>query len=296
MSVINLKEINMKIKILIATAVLLMSFTANKPAYMLFSKDGKKVKYEKMIKALNKADVVFIGELHNNPISHWAEYEITKDLFKAHGKNIMLGAEMFEADNQLVINEYLNGYFSAKKFEDDARLWPNYKTDYKPLMTFAEKNKLKFIATNIPRRYANIVFKEGFDGLNKLSDEAKHYIAPLPPKYDPKVKCYADMVEMGKKMGHGTAFFPEAQAIKDATMAYFIQKNLTKGQLFIHYNGSYHSDNHEGIVWYLRNLNPDLKVLTVSCVEQKDIKELKEDNKNLADYIFAIPESMTKTY
>ncbi|RLD50330.1 MAG: iron-regulated protein [Bacteroidetes bacterium] len=286
----------MKIKMIIAAAVVLMSFTADKPAYQLYNQEGKKVKYEKMIKALNKADVIFIGELHNNPISHWAEYEITKDLYQKHEAGIILGAEMFESDNQLVINEYLKGYFPDKKFEADARLWPNYNTDYKPLMTFAKKNKLNFVASNIPRRYASIVFKEGFEGLNKLTDEGKRYIAPLPPKYDPNVKCYADMIEMGKKMGHGTAEFPKAQAIKDATMAYFIQKNLEKGKLFIHYNGSYHSDNHEGIVWYLKNANPKLKILTVSCVEQKNIKELKEDNKNLADYIFAIPETMTKTY
>ena len=273
-----------------------MSFTANKPAYQLFNKVGKKVKYEKMIKALNKADIVFIGELHNNPISHWAEYEITKDLFAKHEGGLTLGAEMFESDNQLIINEYLKGYFSEKKFEADARLWPNYSTDYKPLMTFAKNNKLKFIATDIPRRYANIVFKEGFEGLNKLSAEAKRYIAPLPPEYNPKIKCYADMIEMGKKMGHGSANFPKAQAIKDATMAYFIQKNLEKNKLFIHYNGSYHSDNHEGIVWYLKNSNPKLKILTVSCVEQKDIENLKEENNNLADYIFVIPETMTKTY
>ncbi len=287
----------MKFKILsLAAAMILMSFANDKPAYRLFSKDGKKVKYEKMIKALNKADIVFIGELHNNPISHWAELEITKDLFKSHNGGLTLGAEMFESDNQLVINEYLKGYFSAKKFEADARLWPNYKTDYKPLMTFAKDNKLKFIATNIPRRYANIVFKEGFEGLNKLTDEAKKYIAPLPPKYDLKVKCYTDMIEMGKQMGDTNLYFPKAQAIKDATMAYFIQKNLQKGKIFIHYNGSYHSDNHEGIVWYLKNAAPNLKILTVTSVEQKNINELAEENKNKADYILVIPESMTKTY
>ncbi len=291
----QLKNIKMN-KILILFSVILMSFTSDKPAYQIFDKNGKKVKYEKMIKALNKADVIFIGELHNNPISHWAELEITKDLFQKHTGGITLGAEMFESDNQIIIDEFLKGYFSGKKFEADARLWPNYDTDYKPLMSFAKEHKLNFIATNIPRRYASIVFSEGFEGLEKLSPEAKRYIAPLPPKYDPKVKCYADMIEMGKKMGHSSANFPKAQAIKDATMAHFIMQNLKNGKLFIHYNGSYHSDNHEGIVWYLKNANPELKILTVSCIEQKEINKLNEQNKNLADYIFAIPESMTKTY
>jgi uncharacterized iron-regulated protein len=287
---------SMKNTVLILSTIILMSFTADKPAYRLFTGDGEPGQYEKMIDALNKADVVFIGELHNNPISHWVEYEITKDLFEKHEKGIILGAEMFESDNQLIIDEYLNDYFSEKKFESDARLWPNYNTDYKPLITFAKEHNLNFIAANIPRRYASIVFKEGFEGLDKLSDQAKAYIAPLPPKYNPTVKCYADMIEMGKKMGHGNPNFPKAQAIKDATMAYFIQKNLQKGKLFIHYNGSYHSDNYEGIVWYLKNADPNLKIMTVTSVEQKNINELSEESKNLADYIFIIPDSMTKTY
>lgn len=286
----------MKAKILIILAIFLMGFTSDKPAYKLFDKDGKSVKYSKMIKALSEADIVFFGESHNNPISHWMELEVTKDLAKLSPKGITLGAEMFEADNQLIINEYLSGLVAEKKFEAEVRKWPNYDTDYKPLMSFARENNYKFIATNIPRRYASIVFKKGFKGLSELSKEAKSYIAPLPIAYDENVKCYANMIEMGKQMGHGTPKFPQSQAIKDATMSYFILKNLEKGKTFIHYNGSYHSDNHEGIVWHLKKANPNLKIITITTVEQKDIESLKNENKNKADFILSVPESMTKTY
>jgi len=286
----------MKTKILIILTAILMSFTTDKPAYKLFNKDAKSVKYSKMLKALSKADIVFFGELHNNPISHWMELEVTKDLAKLNSNGLTLGAEMFEADNQLIINEYLQGIIAKKKFEAEVRKWPNYDTDYKPLMTFAKENNYKFIATNIPRRYASVVFSKGFKGLEKLSKEAKSYIAPLPIAYDENVKCYADMIEMGKKMGHGTPQFPQSQAIKDATMAYFILKNIEDGKIFIHYNGSYHSDNHEGIVWHLKKANPNLKIVTITTVEQKDIDKLSGENKNLANYIFVVSESMTKTY
>jgi len=286
----------MKIKLLILLVAVTMSFTSDKPAYKLFNKNGKSMKYSKMIKTLSEADVVFIGELHNNPISHWMELEITKDLAKLNTKGIILGAEMFEADNQLIIDEYLKGLISEKKFEAEVRKWPNYDTDYKPLMSFAKENKFQFIATNIPRRYASIVFSKGFVGLDKLNKEAKSYIAPLPIVYDEKVKCYADMIEMGKKMGHGNPKFPQAQAIKDATMCHFILENLEEGKTFIHYNGSYHSDNYEGIVWHLKKANPNLKIVTVTTIEQKDIEKLNKDSKNTADFIFVVPESMTKTY
>lgn len=96
--------------------------------------------------------------------------------------------------------------------------------------------------------------------------------------------------------GHGGENLPKAQAIKDATMAYFIHKNLKNNSLFIHFNGSYHSDNFEGIFWYLKQLNTELKIKTISTVEQNSIEKLEVSNKNKADFIIAVPENMIKTY
>jgi uncharacterized iron-regulated protein len=288
------------ILLIVLAALISFSFTPDKPAYKLFDKNGKEVKYEKMIRELKKNRIVFIGELHDNPISHWMELQITKDLYDSTTQNLILGAEMFEADNQLVIDEYLQKLFDDKKFEAELKLWKNYKTDYKPLMLFARDNGLRFVATNIPRRYANIVFRKGFEGLDELSDEAKKYIAPLPVKYDPEVKCYKDMLNMGDspagKAAHVMANLPKAQAAKDATMAYFIDKNMEPGKIFIHYNGSYHSKEHEGIIWYLSLMDKGYEIVTVSTVNQKDINVLDDENKGTADYIICVPDDMTRTY
>ena len=288
------------ILLIVLAALISFSFTPDKPAYKLFDKNGKEIKYEKMIRELKKNRIVFIGELHDNPISHWMELQITKDLYDSTTQNLILGAEMFEADNQLVIDEYLQKLFDDKKFEAELKLWKNYKTDYKPLMLFARDNGLRFVATNIPRRYANIVFRKGFEGLDELSDEAKKYIAPLPVKYDPEVKCYKDMLNMGDspagKAAHVMANLPKAQAAKDATMAYFIDKNMEPGKIFIHYNGSYHSKEHEGIIWYLSLMDKGYEIVTVSTVNQKDINVLDDENKGTADYIICVPDDMTRTY
>lgn len=88
----------------------------------------------------------------------------------------------------------------------------------------------------------------------------------------------------------------KAQASKDATMAYFILKNLSDGKTFIHFNGTYHSDNFEGISWYLKRNNPELKILTIGSIEQNSIDELNEESMSVADFILCIPEDMTKTY
>lgn len=276
--------------------IALFAFKSDKPAYQIFNKDAKPVKYEKMLKAAEEADIVFFGELHNNPIAHWMELELTKDLYAVKGKKLVLGAEMFETDNQLIIDEYFNGKIKKSNFEKEVRLWPNYKTDYEPLLEFAKDSGLRFVATNVPRRYAALVNSEGFEGLEPLSAEAKAFIAQLPIKYDGELSGYKNMLEMMKDLPHVNENIPKAQALKDATMAEFILKNWSPGETFLHYNGSYHSDDFQGIVWYLLQANPNLKIVTIASVEQKDVDALEDSYLNKADFILAVPESMTKTY
>jgi uncharacterized iron-regulated protein len=285
--------------LLLAASLSLLSFRSDKPAYRLYDASGRNVKYQKMIETVSTADVVFFGELHDNPISHWLELEVTADIHKNAGNRLVLGAEMFETDDQLVLNEYLSKKYEADKFEAEVKLWKNYKTDYKPLVEFSKKNGLPFIATNIPRRYASMVSRRGLEVLDSLTPEAKELIAPLPISYDPELKCYKDMMSMHGMPGMGgkpNENMPKAQAVKDATMAHFIAKNLQQGQIFIHYNGAYHSDNYLGIIHYLKLFRPGIRVATITTVLQDDIQTLQPDNAGLADFIIVTPETMTRTY
>ena len=270
----------------------IIGFSQEKKAYQLFNKKGKKVDYGKLLIAAEKAQVVLFGEYHNNAISHWIELELTKDL--ADKNKIILGAEMIEADNQKQLDQFLKGEINQKQLDSTARLWPNYKTDYKPLVEFAKENNIPFIATNIPRRFASLVSKKGFEGLENLTSEEKTWIAPLPIVYDSELPGYVNMMKM---MGdHASPNMPKAQAIKDATMAYFIQKNLKEKSIFIHFNGTYHSDNFEGIYWYLKKAAPNLEILTIATIEQKELKKISTEDYNKADYILVIDEDVTKTH
>ena len=264
----------------------------DKKAYQLFDKKGKKVTFDKVIKETLKTEVVLFGEFHNNPICHWLQLELTKEV--AAKSKLILGAEMIEADNQMQLNDYLSGKITQKQLDSTARLWPNYKTDYKPLVDFAKASKLPFIATNIPRRYASMVHKKGFEVLETLSDEEKSWIAPQPIAYNKNLPGYTQMMTM---MGeHTSPNMPKAQASKDATMAYFITKNLQPNSVFIHYNGSFHSDNFDGINWYLRKYQPEIKIVTISTVEQNQLKKLENEHLNKADFILVVDENMTKTH
>lgn len=285
------------------SAIALVSFFsfiqlfAELPAYYIYSSKGKKVSYSKMVKELANSDIVLFGEFHDNPIAHWLQLELTKSLFAQKGNALVLAAEMFEADNQLIFDEYLTGKISETRFEEEMRLWKNYKTDYKPLVKLAKDNKLRFVASNIPRRYASMVATGGFEVLVNLSEEARRFIAPLPVEYDPELPGYKKMLEMGG-MGKGQVNenLPRAQAIKDATMAHFILKNWETGKQIIHYHGTYHSDFYEGIYWYLKKGNPLLNINTIATVTQEDIQKLSEESIGRADYIIVVPQTMTRTY
>lgn len=245
-----------------------------------------------MIREQQKKDIVLFGEFHNNPISHWLQLELTKDLYGK--RDLILGAEMFEADNQTALNDYLSGKIDQKGLDSAARLWKNYKTDYAPLVNFAKDKKLSFIGTNIPRRYASLVSRRGFETLDSLSATEKSWMAPLPMAYDSELPGYKKMLEM--MGGHGGPNLPKAQASKDATMAHFILKNFKPGSLFLHFNGAYHSDNYEGILWYLKKPRPELAYSTITTVLQKDIKKLLSENKGKADFIICVDEDMTTTH
>jgi uncharacterized iron-regulated protein len=277
-----------------AVSILLFSFRSDKKAYQIFDEKGKEVHYSKLLEDLKDADIILFGEFHDNPINHWLEQELTKDLYADKKGNLILSAEMFESDDQTAIDEYLTGAVSEKTLKDEVKLWTNFLSDYKPLLDFAKKNKLHFVAANIPRRYANMVYSKGLEKLDSISEDAKRWIAPLPILYDSTLRCYEDIFK--KAEGHGGQNLPKSQAIKDATMAYFMLKNYTAGKTLIHYNGSYHSDFHQGIEWYLKKLNPDLKIMTIGSTEQDEIEELDQENFGQANFIICTPNSMSKTY
>ncbi|MDF1574731.1 MAG: ChaN family lipoprotein [Bacteroidales bacterium] len=196
---ISKKQIYLKtFMLLIVAGSFSLALNAQKAAYRLFREDGRKVKYEKMLEQASGADIVLFGEYHTNPISHWLQLELTTDLLAARGKELILGAEMFEADNQLILDEYLAGLITEEKFEEEARLWKNYQTDYKPLVLLAKGNGLTFVASNIPRRYANMVFKKGVASLDSLSEKALSYMAPLPLEYDTSLNCYRQLMGSGR--------------------------------------------------------------------------------------------------
>lgn len=278
--------------VVISCTFLSVSLAQHDMAFQLYNKKGKKVSYKKMVKVLAENEVVLFGELHDNPIAHWMQLKISKSLYTVG--DVVMGAEMFESDNQHVLNDYLNGQIDEKAFDSLARLWVNYATDYAPLVELAKTLKFPFIATNVPRKYASLVYKKGFEALEELPDNEKQWIAPLPIPYDASLSQYQAMLEM--MGGHGGENFPKAQAIKDATMAHLIVTALKENTTVIHFNGSFHSNYYEGIYWYLQQYKPGIKVATINTILVEDINNIDKSEFETADFILAVDHEMTSTY
>jgi len=261
---------------------------ARRESYQFYDKTGSPRSDTDVISHFARADVVLFGELHDNPVIHQLQYDMTRGLFERRDGRLILGAEMFEADNQIVLDEYLAGLIKHEHLINEAKVWGNYEPDYRPLVEFAKEHHLPFIATNIPRRYANLVAREGIEALDKLSEQATQSMAPLPIHVDMDTPGYREMMGMGHGMGAKAQNFVAAQAVKDATMAYFILHHLEEGSLFVHFNGDYHSRSYGGIYWYLKAAAPELQVQTIASVESHT-GEFEEAHRNLGDQVLLVP-------
>jgi uncharacterized iron-regulated protein len=273
------------------TAMTLTIFSqTNEANYKIFDGKGNSATMPQILDAIGQNDVVFLGEMHDDSVGHSLQFDIFKATVEKYGTNrkVSLSLEMFEKDIQVVVNEYLSGMISEKKFLDDSRPWGNYKTDYRPLVELAKEKKLDVIAANSPRRYVNMVSRGGRDSLNGLSKEAKSWLPPLP-YFEPST-AYSDKFKslMGpsNEAQQGIDKILASQSLWDAGMSYSISQNLVKKGLIVHLNGSFHTESRLGTVEHLLKYKPKTKVLVVTIRYEDDFQTFdKTKYENLGDFV-----------
>lgn len=296
-----LKKIILGLFVLAATT---LEFNAQTPQlsetnFRVFDGDGKAVQLAQIIDALQTADVIFLGEQHDDPTAHALQFEILRQAFERYGKTrpVALSMEMFERDAQVVVDEYLQDLINEQNFISSSRAWTNYKTDYRPLVEFAKQNKLPVVAANAPRRYVNLVSRKGREALNQLSPEAKTWLAPLP--YAQASKEYGDKFAalMGGVEAHGANLL-DSQSLWDATMADSIAKTLNsrKNSLVIQLNGGFHSENRLGTVEHLLKYRPKTHAVVVSIKSVQNFPnfDAAKDAKN-GDFVILTDPNLPRT-
>ncbi|HMU45059.1 MAG TPA: ChaN family lipoprotein [Chitinophagaceae bacterium] len=253
---------------------------------------------DKIVSAMENADVLFFGEEHNDSAGHFLENKIFQALYERYRSNLVLSMEMFEKDNQLVLNEYLNRQIDETRLGKDARLWPNYK-DYRPMVEFAKENYIPVIAANTPRRYVSLVTKKGMRSLDSLSKEAKMLLPPLPydtlsGKYHEK---FIDIMQGSPGAGSGNIYY--SQSLWDAGMSYsiyqFLKKN--KGKKVFHCVGKFHCDEKLGTAAQLLMRNKKLAILNISCFPDKSFANPDWSGfDTLGDFVILTDPDLKKTF
>jgi uncharacterized iron-regulated protein len=283
------------------------------------SGDKKFSDFEAMLAEIARADVAFVGEQHNDPATHRIERAILEGLARRRG-NVIVALEMFERDTQASLDEYLAGRLDEEDFLKGARAWPNYSTDYRPLVEFARAHRWKVIASNIPRRIAAQVSREGLNAARPDSEtERKLIAAEISCPMDDYFKRFADA--MGSMKGHGDPHSGAprqegdkeaekkreearrsmlerlyyAQCVKDETMAESIAAGAAQANaqdaaqsrpLVVHFNGAFHSDYRFGTASRTVRRLPKANVKVISVIPVENLDAINPDEyRKRGDYV-----------
>lgn len=237
--------------------------------------------FEAMLADLARADVVFVGEQHDDPNTHRLEAAILDGL-KRRGVSVTLSLEMFERDVQGDVDAYLAGKTSGDDFLKVSRPWPRYATDYQPLVEMAKANGWPVIAANVPRRQASAAAKSGPSAVEAMSADERRTIArDLVCTKDRYFERFAESMSSHPIPGTEKLSADEksamtdryfySQCIKDETMAEAIAAGFTAGRPIVHVNGAFHSDFGLGTVDRLKRRLEGRRVVVVSILPVQDI-------------------------
>jgi uncharacterized iron-regulated protein len=257
--------------------------------------------FETMLADLARADAVFVGEQHNDPNTHRLELAIIEELTR-RGVSVVVAMEMFERDVQPTVDQYAAGTISEAAFLAASRPWPQYASDYRPIIEFAKVNHLPIVASNVPRRIASDVSKTGMAVVEGLGNDrrlaARELQCPTSGDYyDRFIGTMADhpapdadaSVAADTTARNDRFYF--AQCVKDETMgesvAEAFQKSAAGRVTIVHVNGAFHSDFGEGTAASARRRLPGRRIAVVSVLPVEDIDTARpaDDDMKRGDYL-----------
>lgn len=179
------------------------------PLVIWSAKERRNISFGELTDRLLEADLVCIGETHDNDLCHRVQLQIIKALHASDAR-IGVGMEMFQRPYQDSLDRFIAG-----EIDEDAMLkateyrtrWGFHWSLYKPIADFCKKNAVPLAALNLPRELTGKLSKGGFAG---LSADDKAALGPI----DFHVKVHRDhWYETLAKM-HGNTKVSEEQKEK----------------------------------------------------------------------------------
>ena len=245
---------------------------------------GAQVTMATMNGVLTRSDIIFFGEQHDDSGTHRAEAMVLESLGRS-GRPMVVSLEMFERDVQRILDDYLAGRVSETDFLAASRPWPNYATDYRPLVEMAKARGWPVVASNVPRRIASAIGRRGLAALDSLSPTERAYAARDIACPDDAYR--ARFMETMRSHSPGGAAssaadtlptavadrYYVAQCVKDETMAESIvdaRRRAGRNAIVIHFNGAFHSDFGQGTLARVRRREPAWETVGITAVPTAD--------------------------
>ncbi|EGR2794525.1 hypothetical protein DU976_01265 [Vibrio navarrensis] len=233
--------------------------------YQLNSPQGQALSLQNLPSELLTADVILVGEWHTHPGVHRFQTDLLHTL--SSQRSVALSMEQFTRDKQPVINQYLAGEIGEQPLISEGNAWPNYESDYRPLVELAKRQGLDVIAANAPKAIVRCIGRQGIGYLDKLDETERHYLAVEINTAD---SPYKD--KFMASMHHGQPEQTErqyaAQITWDETMAESIvnyRKAHPQTQI-VHIAGKFHTEGGLGTANSILRRAPELKVVVITPV------------------------------
>ncbi|MCG2579569.1 MAG: ChaN family lipoprotein [Marinobacter sp.] len=229
---------------------------------------GSVLSINQLASQLRSADVIVIGEYHGHHGAHLLQSLLQSALYQQHPQQV-LTMEQFTLEDQHELDLYLAGKTGESEFIADADAWPNYKASYRPLMEFSRARKIPVIAANAPADTVRCIGRNGEGYLNSLEMAERNQLPESPfvdtPAYREK---FFDTLGTGHSSDTDARLENsyKAQLLRDNTMADQVIKAIRDypGHQAIHLTGTFHAENHLGMVAVLEKKRPDLSVAVIS--------------------------------
>ena len=227
------------------------------------SDNGAELGFSAMVADLAAADVVLIGERHDDRAHHRVQQTVIQAL--AGQRAVALGLEAFPAGEDQALADWRRGRIGDwPTFLDEAdwyRHWGVAPEAYRPVLETARLLGLPTAGINIPRAWIRTVAAEGPEALTDEQRERIGPVAPVPEGYRERLEASFESHDGGRSVDS----FIAAQLRCDAAMAGGLLElhRQHPEHLIIGLAGSGHIRGGYGIPRQLRERASDVDVATV---------------------------------
>jgi len=257
---------------------------------------GRDVDRATLFDHLGRAQIVYVGETHDNPDCHRIQAEILRALAERH-PDLVVGLEMVSRDQQSLLDDWTAGRRPEKEFARRwTELWHTGYRAYQEILTFAHERQIPLLALNAPQALVQAVARNGLDD---LPDELRRQLPREMDAEDPYHRAKTEAIFGGHAhVGDIERFYP-AQLLWDETMAETAADYLSHhpGSHLLILAGGYHVEEGVGIPRRLfrRVPVPYVTVLPYTPVTPKDKQDRLMDVDlppiplPVADFVWAVP-------